>query len=418
MPSLLPDISPLRTSREFRLLWSGQLISQVGSAVRFVALPYQVYLLTGSTFAVGLLGLFQAVPLIVLSLWGGVIADRVDRRRLLLTTNVGLALVSVALAIATQLDAATLPLLYVLTAVGAGIGALDQPARSALAPSLVQRRLIPAAMALTQTQWQLASVIGPAAAGLLIAQLGLASAYWIDVATFAGATVALLLMRVPRADLTVVHAPSLRALAEGIAFLWSRPLLLATMSVDFFATFFAVSRAVMPYFADRVFAVGPEGLGLLYAAPGVGAAVIALTSGWTAGVSRKGLGILVAVAVFGLAIAAFGFLPPTGFLLGLVLLAIAQGADTVSAIFRHTILQLETPDALRGRLSAINLVFVAGGPYLGQFESGVVAELLTPELSVITGGLACVGVVIATQGFVPQLARYRADLEALPASSG
>ena len=418
MPSLLPDISPLRTSREFRLLWSGQLISQVGSAVRFVALPYQVYLLTGSTFAVGLLGLFQAVPLIVLSLWGGVIADRVDRRRLLLTTNVGLALVSVALAIATQLDAATLPLLYVLTAVGAGIGALDQPARSALAPSLVQRRLIPAAMALTQTQWQLASVIGPAAAGLLIAQLGLASAYWIDVATFAGATVALLLMRVPRADLTVVHAPPLRALAEGIAFLWSRPLLLATMSVDFFATFFAVSRAVMPYFADRVFAVGPEGLGLLYAAPGVGAAVIALTSGWTAGVSRKGLGILVAVAVFGLAIAAFGFLPPTGFLLGLVLLAIAQGADTVSAIFRHTILQLETPDALRGRLSAIYLVFVAGGPYLGQFESGVVAELLTPELSVITGGLACVGVVIATQGFVPQLARYRADLEALPASSG
>ena len=418
MPSLLPDISPLRTSREFRLLWSGQLISQVGSAVRFVALPYQVYLLTGSTFAVGLLGLFQAVPLIVLSLWGGVIADRVDRRRLLLTTNVGLALVSVALAIATQLDAATLPLLYVLTAVGAGIGALDQPARSALAPSLVQRRLIPAAMALTQTQWQLASVIGPAAAGLLIAQLGLASAYWIDVATFAGATVALLLMRVPRADLTVVHAPPLRALAEGIAFLWSRPLLLATMSVDFFATFFAVSRAVMPYFADRVFAVGPEGLGVLYAAPGVGATLIALTSGWTAGVSRKGLGILVAVAVFGLAIAAFGFLPPTGFLLGLVLLAIAQGADTVSAIFRHTILQLETPDALRGRLSAINLVFVAGGPYLGQFESGVVAELLTPELSVITGGLACVGVVIATQGFVPQLARYRADLEALPASSG
>jgi len=418
VPSLLPDISPLRTSREFRLLWSGQLISQVGSAVRFVALPYQVYLLTGSTFAVGLLGLFQAVPLIVLSLWGGVIADRVDRRRLLLTTNVGLALVSVALAVATQLDAATLPLLYVLTAVGAGIGALDQPARSALAPSLVQRRLIPAAMALTQTQWQLASVIGPAAAGLLIAQLGLASAYWIDVATFAGATVALLLMRVPRADLTVVHAPPLRALAEGIAFLWSRPLLLATMSVDFFATFFAVSRAVMPYFADRVFAVGPEGLGVLYAAPGVGAAVIALTSGWTAGVSRKGLGILVAVAVFGLAIAAFGFLPPTGFLLGLVLLAIAQGADTVSAIFRHTILQLETPDALRGRLSAINLVFVAGGPYLGQFESGVVAELLTPELSVITGGLACVGVVIATQGFVPQLARYRADLEALPASSG
>src|SRR5205823_12389528 len=215
--------------------------------------------------------------------------------------------------------------------------------------------------------------------------------------------------RFPRADLPVVHAPPLRALAEGIAFLWSRPLLLATMSVDFFATFFAVSRAVMPYFADRGFAAGPEGLGLLYAAPGVGAAVIALTSGWTAGVSRKGLGILVAVAVFGLAIAAFGFLPPTGFVVGLLLLAIAQGADTVSAIFRHTILQLETPDALRGRLSAINLVFVAGGPQLGQAESGVVAALWSPEASVVTGGLACVGVVFVAHALAPQVAAYRAD---------
>jgi len=417
VPALLPDLTPLRSSRDFRLLWSGQLVSQVGSSVRFVALPYQVYLLTGSTFAVGLLGLFQAIPLIVLSLWGGVIADRVDRRRMLLVTNVGLAVVSLILALATQLDAATLPLLYLLTAVGAGIGALDQPARSALAPSLVERRFIPAAMALTQTSWQVAAVVGPAVAGLLIAQIGIAAAYWVDVATFLVATVALVLMRVPPLDLTVVHAPPIRALADGVVFLWSRPLLLATMSVDFFATFFAVSRAVMPYFADRVFAVGPEGLGLLYAAPGVGASIVAFTSGWTAGVSRKGLGILLSVAVFGLAIAAFGFLPPTGFVLGLALLAIAQGADTVSTIFRHTILQLETPDALRGRLSAINLVFVAGGPYLGQFESGVVAEILTPELSVITGGVACVGVVVAAQALVPQLARYRADLATLPASS-
>ena len=412
MPALLPDITPLRSSREFRLLWSGQLVSQIGSAVRFVALPYQVYLLTGSTFAVGLLGLFQALPIIALSLVGGVIADRMDRRRMLLVTNVGLALVSLALATATQLGIATAPLLYLLTATGAGIGALDQPARSALAPSLVERRQIPAAMALTQTQWQLAAVVGPAIAGVLIAKLGLAAAYWVDVATFVGATLALLLMRTPAFDVTAVHAPPLRALADGIAFLWSRPLLLATMSVDFFATFFAVSRAVMPYFADRVFAVGPEGLGLLYAAPGVGATIVAFTSGWTNHVTRKGLGILISVAIFGLAIASFGFLPANAFLIGLALLAVAQGADTVSTIFRHTILQLETPDALRGRLSAINLVFVAGGPYLGQFESGVVAELLTPELSVITGGLACVGVVVVTQGLVPQVARYRAELGA------
>ena len=412
MPSLLPDVAPLRASREFRLLWTGQLVSQMGSAVRLVAVPYQVYVLTGSTLAVGLLGLFSAVPLIALSLWGGVIADRVDRRRMLLVTNAGLALTSFALAASTQAGLASVPLLYLLTAVGSGIGALDQPARSALAPGLVERRLIPAAMALQQAQFQVASVVGPAIAGLLIAQLGLSSAYWIDVATFVVAIGAISLMRVRRSSEVVVHAPPLRALADGMAFLWSRPLLLATMSVDFFATFFAVSRAVMPYYADRVFAVGPEGLGLLFAAPGAGATVIALTSGWTGGVRRKGLGILVSVAIFGVAIAAFGLLPANGFVAGLLLLAIAQGADTVSAIFRHTILQLETPDALRGRLSALNLVFVAGGPQLGQVESGVVAALWSPEAAVVTGGLACVGVVFFAHALVPQVARYRAELSA------
>jgi MFS family permease len=411
MPAILPDIEPLRASRDFRLLWLGQLISQAGSALRLVAIPYQIYVLTGSSLAVGLLGLFSAVPLIALSLWGGVIADRVDRRKMLLVTNTCLALTSVALALSTQAGLATVPVLYLLTAIGSGFGALDQPARSALAPSLVERRLIPSAMALNQSQFQVSQVIGPAIAGLLIARFGLAPAYWIDAATFAIAIGLLLLMRIPRSEVVVVHAAPLRALADGMAFLLSRPLLLATMSVDFFATFFAVSRAVMPYYADRVFAVGPEGLGLLYAAPGAGATVVALTSGWTNRAQRRGLGILVSVAIFGLAIALFGLLPPTGFIAGLVLLAIAQGADTVSSIFRHTILQLETPDALRGRLSAINLVFVAGGPQLGQVESGVVADLWSPEASVVSGGLACVGMVFVAHALAPEVARYRADLQ-------
>lgn len=409
MPAFFPDIEPLRVSREFRLLWTGQLISQAGSALRLVAIPYQIYVITDSSLAVGLLGLFSAVPLIALSLWGGVIADRVDRRRMLLATNTCLALTSVALALSTQAGLASVPVLYVLTAIGSGFGALDQPARSALAPSLVERRLIPAAMALNQSQFQVAQVVGPAVAGVLIARFGLELAYWIDVATYAVAIVLIFLMRTPRIDVTVVHAAPLRALVDGMRFLWSRPLLLATMSVDFFATFFAVSRAVMPYYADRVFSVGPEGLGLLYAAPGVGATIVAFTSGWTNRAQRRGLGILVSVAIFGLAIALFGLLPGSAFLAGLALLAIAQGADTVSSIFRHTILQLETPDHLRGRLSAINLVFVAGGPQLGQVESGVVADLWSPEASVITGGLACVGVVFVAHALVPELARYRAD---------
>lgn len=410
MPRILPDVEPLRVSREFRLLWAGQLISGSGSALRLVAVPYQVYLLTGSSLAVGLLGLFAAIPLIVFSLWGGVIADRVDRRRMLLATNVCLALVSLTLAVSTELGLASVPVLYALTAIGSSFTALDQPARGALAPSLVERRLIPAAMALNQTQFQIATVVGPAVAGVLIARLGLAPAYWVDTTTFAIGIVLVFLMRTPPRDMTVIHAAPMRALVDGMRFLQSRPLLLATMSVDFFATFFAVSRAVMPYFADRVFAVGPEGLGLLFAAPGAGATVVALTSGWTNGVRRKGLGVLVSVAIFGLAMGAFGFLPATGFVAGLALLAIAQGADTVSSIFRHTILQLETPDELRGRLSAINLVFVAGGPQLGQVESGVIAALWSPEASMVTGGLACVGVVLVAHALVPHVASYRADL--------
>lgn len=418
MARILPDITPLRVSREFRLLLGGQMVSVIGSQLRVVAIAYQVYVLTQSSFAVGLLGLFAAVPLMTLSLWGGVIADRFDRRRLLLVTNACLAVVSIVLAWTTHSDLATVPLLYALTAIGSAFSALDQPARSALTPSLVERRLIPAAIALRQTQIQLSSVVGPALAGLVIARFGIAPGYWIDAATFVAAFTTVLLMRVPRSEVVVVHAAPLRALADGLSFLWSRPLILATMSVDFFATFFAVSRAVMPYFADRVFNVGPEGLGLLFAAPGVGATLIAVTSGWTTNVQRKGLGVLVAVAIFGVSIALFGLLPGNAFAFGLVLLAISEGADAVSAIFRHTIILLETPDALRGRVASINQVFVSGGPQLGEVESGVVAALWSPEAAVITGGLACLGVVFVAHTRVPQIARYRAELDAAAVAAG
>ena len=417
MARILPDFTPLRASRGFRLLLGGQVISFTGSSLRQVAIIYQVYVLTQSTFAVGLLGLVSAVPLMALSLWGGVIADRFDRRRLLLVTNACLGIVSVVLALATQAEVATLPLLYALTAVGSAFTALDQPARSALMPSLFERRLIPAAIALRQTYVQVASVVGPAIAGVILARFGIAVAYWIDAATFSIAFVTVLAMNVPRSEEVVVHAAPLRALAEGLAFLWSRPLILATMTVDFFATFFAVSRAVMPYFADQVFHVGPEGLGLLFAAPAVGASIVAITSGWTTRVERKGLGVLVAVTIFGISIAAFGLLPGNAFVLGLVLLAISDGADAASAIFRHTIILLETPDELRGRLTAINLVFVSGGPQLGDAESGTVAALWSPEAAVVTGGVACLGVVLVARALVPEIVRYRADLELAPAST-
>ncbi|HEX9496745.1 MAG TPA: MFS transporter [Candidatus Limnocylindria bacterium] len=411
---LLPDLTPLRASPAYRLLWLGQLVSMSGSQLRLVALPYQVFVLTGSSFAVGLIGLFQAVPLLLLSLFAGVIADAVDRRRLLLITQVGLAAVSLSLAIATQLELASVPLLYVLTAAGACFSALDSPTRASLAPTLVERRHIQAAMALNQTVFQLSIVFGSLLAGLVIARWSIAVAYWIDVASFAAAFVAVWRMRTPP-RVPTPRQPVVRSLVEGLRYLTVTRILLATMALDFLATFFGSPRALFPYYAERVFHVGPEGLGLLYASMGVGALVAAVASGWTSRVKRQGLTVLIAVTVWGLAIAAFGVLDEGMFPLALVLLAIANGADVVSSIFRSTILQLVVPDALRGRLNAINIMFVAGGPYLGQFESGAVA-LWSPIGSVVTGGLACVASVVAVAAWIPEIVRYRSHRdEAAPA---
>ena len=411
---LLPDTAPLRESRSFRLLWIGQLISLSGSQLRLVALPYQIFVLTGSSFAVGLIGVFQAVPLLLLSLFGGVIADAVDRRRLLLVTQVGLAAVSLILALATQLEFASVPLLYVLTAAGACFSALDNPTRASLAPTLVERRLIRAAMALNQTIFQFALVFGSIVAGVVIGRFGLSTAYWLDAGSFVAAFVAVWLLRAPPRARTE-RQPVLRALVEGVRYLGATRILLATMSLDFLATFFGSPRALFPYYAERVFHVGPEGLGLLYGSMGAGALVAAVASGWTARVQRQGLTVLIAVSVWGLAIALFGVLDERAFALALVLLAIANGADAVSSIFRGTILQLVVPDALRGRLNAINIMFVLGGPQLGQFESGAIAALASPVASVVSGGAACVLSVVAVAAWIPEIVRYRAHRDEVAA---
>jgi MFS family permease len=407
---LLPDIAPLRESRSYRLLWIGQLISQSGSQLRLIAVPYQVFLLTGSSFAVGTIGLVQAVPLLTLGLFGGVIADRVDRRRLLLMTQVGLAGVSVVLAAVTALGLASVPALYVLTALGACFSALDNPTRASLGPTLVERHRIRAAMALNQVVFQVAAVFGSLLAGIVIARVGIAGAYWVDVGSFAAAFFAVWSMRTPR-RVPSERVPVLRSLVEGVRYLGVTRILLATMALDFFATFFGSPRALFPYYAERVFHVGPEGLGLLYASMGVGALVAAVGSGWTARVKRQGRTILIAVMAWGAAISLFGLLDERMFALGCVLLAVAAAADTVSSIFRGTILQLVVPDALRGRLNSINLMFVAGGPYLGQFESGAVAGLWSPVAAVVSGGIACVASVIAIAAWSPEIGRYRAHRE-------
>ena len=282
-------------------------MSLTGTQLRLVAVPYQIFLLTGSSLDVGLIGLFQAVPLIALALFGGVVADRVDRRRLLIATQIGLASCSLALAVGTQLGFASVPYLYAFTALGAAFSALDGPARGALTPSLVAREQLPAAMALNQVLFQTAAIGGPALAGVVIVAFGIAGAYWIDVASFLVAIVAVGALVAPPRELRA-HPAVGRAIAEGLAHFRANRILFGTMLLDFFATFFGSPRALFPYYAARVFAVGPGGLGLLFAAPGIGSLIAALASGWTKGVRHQGVAVLVAVAAWGLAIVGFGLM--------------------------------------------------------------------------------------------------------------
>lgn len=403
--SLLPDLSPLRRHRSFRLLWFGLLVSGVGTQMRLVALPYQIYVLTGSPFHVGLLGLFQAIPLITLPLLGGVLADRADRRRVLIATQTGLMASSLVLALVTQFGSTELWVLYALTAISASFSAFDQPARGALVPNLVERAELPAAIALNQMLYQTAAVVGPAIGGLVIAAYGVAAAYWIDAITFAASIAAAVALQAPR-QVAALPQSIVESLVEGLTYVKRNRLLLSEMVIDLLAMFFGSVRALMPFYAEQVFKVGAQGLGLLFAAPGVGALIAVITSGWVSHVRRVGVAVIVAVCAWGLAIAAFGLMTEGMFALALVLVALAEAADVLSAIFRITILQSAVREELRGRLTAIHGLFVIGGPNLGQVRAGAMAALVSPQFSVISGGLACIVSAFAVAVWAPELPRY------------
>ena len=401
---LLLDLSPLRRSRDFRLLFAGQLVSFLGSQLTVVAVAYQVYLLTRSSLQVGLVSLAQLVPLIVGSLIGGAVADSMDRRRLLLWMQVVLGVITAGLAVnATLEDPAVWPL-YVLTALAAAFSGVDRPARNAAIPNLVPRDRLPSAYALAQVQMQVGLTAGPAVAGLLLGRVGLATVYWIDAATFAVAFLAVAGVRPLPPEGGGVRA-SVASIAEGVRYVKGNRMLAATFVIDLDAMILGMPRALFPALGTGLYGGGAQTVGLLYAAPGAGALIGALLTGWVSAVRRQGLAVVVSVALWGLAIAAFGivsWLP-----LGLLLLALAGGADMVSAVFRNTILQLNVPDALRGRMSSAHIAVVTGGPRLGDAEAGVVAALAGPRFSAVSGGLACaVGVAVIARLF-PELTRYR-----------
>ena len=401
---LLVDVEPLRRDRDFRLLWIGQVVSGLGRQVTSIVLPYQLYVLTGSPLAIGALALVQVVPIMVFALGGGVVADAVDRRRLLLLTQAGLAAASAGLAGLALLPAPPVVAIYAVAFVAAGLGAIDQPARGSAVPRLVPRERLPAAIALGQINFQAAGVVGPAIGGLILATRGIAVCYLFDVVTFTAAIGALLLIApIPPAHGAV--RPSLAAIAAGLRFARRRRVILATFAVDLNAMIFGMPTALFPILALDVFRVGPAGLGLLAAAPAAGALIGAVLTGWVGRVRRTGRAVLWATAAWGLAITAFG-LCTFSFPLALVFLAAAGAADVITAVLRSAIVQLITPDKLRGRVTSIHILVVTGGPRLGDMEASAVASLAGAQVSVVSGGLLClVGLAAIIRSF-PELAAF------------
>jgi MFS family permease len=408
---LLLDVTPLRVSHDYRLLWTGTFISALGSQFARVGLYVQVYALTGSPAAVGLLGLSGLAGNIAGTFVGGSFIDAHDRRTVIVWTQLGHVVVAAVLVATALVPSPSLAVLHLANAFTWMLAAINMPARQASVPRLVGDDLMPSAVALSQMQWQVTGIVGPALAGLLIAATGdnVGWAYAVDLVSYGGMLIAALAMQpLPPEPDDAGPTVGPRAVAEGFRYVAHHRLLQSTFVIDLIAMIFGMPAALFPVLAATQFDRGPGVVGLLFAAPAVGALAQVLLSGSVVRIRRQGEAVIWAVAGWGAAIAAFG-LVGANLALAMAFLAIAGAADVVSAIFRSTILQVTVPDRLRGRLSGIFSLVVTGGPKLGDVEAGLVATWFTPAISVVTGGVACIlGAVIAAFAY-PELRRYRTD---------
>jgi len=391
--------------RDFRLLWMGQLISQAGSQMQVVAINWHIYVLTGSPVALGLVSLSRFVPIVVFSLIGGVFADTYDRKRILLFTQSGMMIFAAVLGLLTTSGGISVGLIYGLSALSAAAMAFDAPARQALPPNLVPPEHLTNALSLNNIMRQTATILGPGLVGFVIAWHGVAAVYWINAASFLAVLIALVLMKVPTQQHLGTTRFTLSAVAEGIRFVWRSQILLSTTLLDFFGSFFSSASALLPIFAEEILHVGPQGLGVLYAAESAGAVVAGVGMSLAGNVRRKGPLVLWALAVYGAATVLYGV--SSWFILSILFLALVGAADTFSTILRNTIRQVVTPDHLRGRMGSVNILFARGGPQLGNLEAGILAAVIGAPLSVVTGGVATVVLVALVAYFVPQLRSYQ-----------
>ena len=399
------DITPLRRSREFRRLWLGQVVSVIGTQITTVAVQVQMYVLTHSSLNVGLIGLAGLVPMIAFGLYGGAIADAVDRRKLVIFTTSASSIVSAVLAWQAVASVHAVWLLYVCVAMQAGLFSVDMPGRRAFIPRLLPTEDIAAAQNLGMVVMTAGLLIGPALAGGIVSGLGYGWAYGFDAVSYLVSLYAVWRLPAMRPTGGGVQAGT-ASVIEGLRFLSRHPVLLMTFLVDIDAMVLGNPRAVIPAIAFGHFHGGAGTAGALYAACGVGSLLVSVTGGWFSRVNRQGVAIVVSIVAWGVAVTLFGIAP--WLWLAMVLLGLAFAADMVSSVYRSTMLLVATPDEMMGRLGGVFTVVVAGGPRLGDLEAGAVASVSTPTISVVSGGLACIAGVLLLAAAVPRFLRYDA----------
>ncbi|GAA3148821.1 MFS transporter [Planomonospora alba] len=397
------DLGPLRDSRDFRLLFGSGVVTMFGTFLTLVAVPLQMKELTGSYLAVGLVSAAEFVPMVVCGLWGGAIADALDRRKIILWTEAGLCLTVLALLVNALLPDPQVWVLYVVGALSAGFGSLQRPSMESLMPRVVRHDQLAAAAALSAFRWNLGAIVAPGLSGLIAASYGVSAAYAINVVTF---LVSLALLWPVKAPPQAEDSPdaSLRSLVDGLRYAVGRSDLMGTYLVDIAAMVFAFSTALYPFLADQ-FGV-PGALGLFYSASAVGSLIASVTSGWTGHVHRHGLGVILAALVWGLAVALAAVMPTVWTLFAC--LAVAGAADMISGVFRATIWNQTIPDSYRGRLAGIELLSYTSGPMLGNARAGLMAQLGGARFSLGAGGLLCVGAVAALTALLPRFRDYDA----------
>jgi MFS family permease len=404
MANLAIDFSPLKKYPDFRRLWLSGLISYFGSMFTYVALPFQVKELTGSYLAVGLIGLVEIIPLVVFGLYGGVLADHMDRKKMIWATEFAALFLSAILLINSLLPSPSLALIYIVAALFSAVDGLQRPSADAILPRLVEHKDLPAASALMSLRWQMGMIAGPSLAGVLISIFGVSAGFILDIATYFLSLIILIRVKsVPPIEIS--ENPSFSSLVAGVKYATSRKDLMGTYLVDLSAMFFAMPTALFPFWAEQVGA--PWALGLFYAAGTIGSILVTVTSGWVKNYTKHGRAIFLAALGWGVAITFAGLV--NNLALILIFLVLAGASDMVSALFRSVLWNQSIPDEFRGRLAGVELISYSVGPLGGQTRAGFTAERTSLRTSVVSGGLLCIGFVTFFTALLPDFRKYDSE---------